>query len=138
MILAEKYFFTYEQINGRNVLIENNAPCKIRNLISLNTFEVNGCKYLDENRVIKVNKEVIVVMKGQRSGCILLSTCLGQNFWVEIVSIACHLVNKSPTSAINFKTPEEVWRKLNLSIKIRLGSWWRLPKDRKSLATNEF
>ncbi|CAA6672217.1 unnamed protein product [Spirodela intermedia] len=92
IIVARKdieYFSTYEQINGGNVLMENDASYKsisidIKNLISLDTLEANGCKYLRENE-------------------------LDQDFWVEAVSAACHLVNRSPTSAINFKAPKEVY-----------------------------
>ena len=39
----------------------------------------------------------------------LLNTGLRKYFWGEAVSRDCYLVNWSPASAINFKTPEEVW-----------------------------
>ena len=34
---------------------------------------------------------------------------LGQEFWVEAVDIACYLVNRSPSSVLEDKTPQEVW-----------------------------
>ena len=34
---------------------------------------------------------------------------LSKDFWVEAVSTACFLVNCSPSTAIEFKTPKEIW-----------------------------
>eukprot|EP00253_Pinus_taeda_P034303 PITA_34303 len=34
---------------------------------------------------------------------------LGHEFWVEVVDIAYYLVNRSPSSALEDKTPQEVW-----------------------------
>ena len=44
-----------------------------------------------------------------KSGCMLFSAGLPKNFWGEAVVTAAYLVNRSPSSAIEFKTPEEVW-----------------------------
>ena len=34
---------------------------------------------------------------------------LGQEFWAEAINTACYLVNRSPSTAIECKTPFEVW-----------------------------
>eukprot|EP00253_Pinus_taeda_P031638 PITA_31638 len=39
----------------------------------------------------------------------LSSARLGQEFWAEVVETACYLVNKSPSSALEDKTPQEAW-----------------------------
>jgi hypothetical protein len=34
---------------------------------------------------------------------------LGQELWVEVVGATCYLVNRSPSSSLDDKTPHEVW-----------------------------
>eukprot|EP00253_Pinus_taeda_P026513 PITA_26513 len=34
---------------------------------------------------------------------------LGQEFWAETMGKTCHLVKKSPLSALEYKTPQELW-----------------------------
>ena len=34
---------------------------------------------------------------------------LGQELWAEAMDISCYLVNRSPSSALEDKTPHEVW-----------------------------
>jgi len=42
---------------------------------------------------------------------------LGKRYWGEAVSIAIYLKNRSPTSALNNKIPEEIWpgKRIDLS-----------------------
>ena len=47
------------------------------------------------------------LMEKERS--MLIGTGLGQEFWAEAVETACYLVNRSPSSALEDKTPHEVW-----------------------------
>ena len=39
----------------------------------------------------------------------LYSSSLSKHFWGETVMIVCYLVNRTTSSAIDFKTPEELW-----------------------------
>lgn len=41
--------------------------------------------------------------------CMLSSSGLGQDFWGEAVNTACYLVNRSPSTSIDLKTPYELW-----------------------------
>ncbi|CAA7390670.1 unnamed protein product [Spirodela intermedia] len=84
---TREYFFTNEQINGGNVLMENYVSCK-----TIDTLETNRCKY-------------------------------------SIVSTICHLVNRSPASVINFKTPEKVWSVI--------GYKWVFKKKRSTLNSDD-
>eukprot|EP00253_Pinus_taeda_P017203 PITA_17203 len=45
----------------------------------------------------------------ERARSILSGAGLGQEFWAEVVDTTCYLVNKSPSSALEDKTPQVVW-----------------------------
>jgi hypothetical protein len=45
----------------------------------------------------------------EKAHCMLFNAGLGKEFWAEAVSTACYLVNRSPTTSIECKTPEKVW-----------------------------
>jgi hypothetical protein len=45
----------------------------------------------------------------EKARCMLNGVGLGQEFWVEAVGTACYLVNRSPSSMLGDKTPQEVW-----------------------------
>jgi hypothetical protein len=45
----------------------------------------------------------------EKARCMLSGVGLGQEFWAEAVGTACYLVNRSPSSALDDKTPQEVW-----------------------------
>jgi hypothetical protein len=45
----------------------------------------------------------------EKARCMLNGVGIGQEFWVEVVGTACYLVNRSPSSVLNGKTPQEVW-----------------------------
>ena len=44
----------------------------------------------------------------ERVRCMFINIKLLAKFWVKVVHTACHLINKCPLSAINFRTPQEV------------------------------
>jgi hypothetical protein len=44
----------------------------------------------------------------EKERCMLSGAGLGQEFWAEAVGTACYLVNRSPSSALDDKTPQEV------------------------------
>ncbi|KAJ4981469.1 hypothetical protein NE237_032306 [Protea cynaroides] len=45
----------------------------------------------------------------ERARCMLSNSGLEKDFWAEAVNTACYLVNRSPSTAIECKTPNEVW-----------------------------
>jgi hypothetical protein len=45
----------------------------------------------------------------KKARCMLSGAGLGQEFWSKAVGTASYLVNRSPSSALDDKTPQEVW-----------------------------
>eukprot|EP00253_Pinus_taeda_P019884 PITA_19884 len=45
----------------------------------------------------------------ERARSMLSGVGLGQEFWAEAVDTTCYLVNRSPSSVLDDKTPQEVW-----------------------------
>eukprot|EP00253_Pinus_taeda_P028404 PITA_28404 len=45
----------------------------------------------------------------ERARSMLSGVRLGQEFWAMVVETTCYLVNRSPSSALEDKTPQEVW-----------------------------
>ena len=41
--------------------------------------------------------------------CMLIESGLSKNFWAEATNTIVYLINRSPWSAIDFKTPMHVW-----------------------------
>ena len=51
----------------------------------------------------RMNKTIL-----ERVRCMLLSARLPKSFWGEAVHIATSLINRCPSTALNFKVPEEM------------------------------
>ena len=45
----------------------------------------------------------------EKARSMLSNARIGQEFWAKAVETACYLVNRSPTSTLIDKTPQEVW-----------------------------
>ena len=45
----------------------------------------------------------------EKARSMLSGVGLGQELWAEAVGTTCYLVNRSPSSALDDKTPQEVW-----------------------------
>ena len=45
----------------------------------------------------------------ERAQCMLSNARLSKDFWAESVNIDCYLVNRSPSTVLEYKTPFEVW-----------------------------
>jgi len=52
----------------------------------------------------RMNRTII-----SKARCMLSNAGLHRHFWAEAASTACCLINRSPSIAINKKTPIEVW-----------------------------
>ena len=53
----------------------------------------------------------------EKERCMLNGVGLGQELWVEEVGIACYVVNRSPSSMLYDKTPQDLWTGKKPSLK---------------------
>ena len=78
-----------------------NNLCKaegiVRHLTVPDTPQQNGV-------VERMNRTIM-----EKVWCMLSNTRLPKSFWSEAASTACYLINRSPSTAIEKKTPLEVW-----------------------------
>ncbi|PON68561.1 Ribonuclease H-like domain containing protein, partial [Parasponia andersonii] len=45
----------------------------------------------------------------ERTKAMLKAVGQPKTFWAEAVKIACYVINRSPSTAIDLKTPMEMW-----------------------------
>jgi hypothetical protein len=113
-------FVTFKQWN---VVIENQTGKKIKRLRTNNGMEFCGsefnkfCKYegIVRHRTVSYtsyHNGVAVRMNMtllERARCMLSNDGLSRDFWAEAINTTCYLVNHSPSTAIDCKTPYKVW-----------------------------
>jgi hypothetical protein len=72
----------------------------------------------------------------EKSRCMLSGVGLGKELWAEVMVSACYLVNISPSSMLDDKTPQEVWtgKKSSLTHLKVFGcdAYVHVPKENKS------
>lgn len=103
--------------------VENEKNCKLKCLRTDNGLEF----VLDKFQQFCVSKGIkrhkTVPFNPQQNGviermnrailekvrCMLSSSGLPKKFWAETVATACFLINRLPSSAVNFEIPEERW-----------------------------
>ena len=71
----------------------------------------------------------------------LRSVGIGQEFWAEAMETTCYLVNRSPTSTLIDKIPQEVWTGKKPSIKhlkvLGCDAYVHVPKEKRSKLDNK-
>ena len=72
----------------------------------------------------------------EKARSMLCGVGLGQEFWVEAVDTTCYLINRSPSSALEDKTPQAVWtgKKPSLSHLRAFGcdAYVHVPKEKQT------
>ena len=78
----------------------------------------------------------------EKARSMLSSARIGQEFWAEAVETACYLVNRSPTSSLIDKTPQELWNGKKPSIKhlkvFGCDAYVHVPKEKRSKLDNKY
>ncbi|KAH9654969.1 hypothetical protein KPL70_022170 [Citrus sinensis] len=104
-------------------LIENQTDRKIKRLRTDNGLEYCSKDFDEFCREKGIARHRTVRHTPQQNGlaermnktlvekvrCMLFSANLSKHFWAEAVTTAAYLINRSPSSALNFRTPQEVW-----------------------------
>ncbi|KAH9764272.1 hypothetical protein KPL70_001465 [Citrus sinensis] len=106
-----------------DTLIENQTGKKIKRLRTDNGLEYCSKEFEDFYKYKGIARHRTVTYTPQQNGlaermnrtiiervrCMLLNANLSKGFWAEAVTTAAYLINRSPSSALGFKTPQELW-----------------------------
>ncbi|KAH9658981.1 hypothetical protein KPL70_023688 [Citrus sinensis] len=104
-------------------LIENQTDKKIKRLRTDNGLEYCSKEFEDFCKSKGITRHRTVTYTPQQNGiaermnrtiiervrCMLLNANLSKGFWAEAVTTAAYLINRSTSSALGFKTPQELW-----------------------------
>ncbi|GJV18246.1 transposable element [Tanacetum coccineum] len=113
----------FEKFKHWKILIENQTGRKIKRLCTDNGLEFCSREFNDFCRDEGIARHYTVRYTPQqnwvaermnrtlleRTRCLLLNAGLDRSFWAEALNTACYLINRSPATAIDCKTPIEVW-----------------------------
>ncbi|KAH9668944.1 hypothetical protein KPL70_021590 [Citrus sinensis] len=106
-------------------LVENQSGFKLKCLRTDNGLEFYSKEFEEYCQKHGIKRHKTVRFTPQQNGlaermnrtlvdktrCMLINSKLPRSFWAEAVNTASYLVNRSPSSAIGFKTPEELWKR---------------------------
>lgn len=104
-------------------LVENQLNVKIKTLRTDNGTEYTNKEFADFLRSSGIKHQTSTPYSPQQNGlaermnrtlvekarCMLINANLQKYLWAEAVVTAAYIVNRSPTRALDWKTPEEKW-----------------------------
>ncbi|WVZ25126.1 hypothetical protein V8G54_003670 [Vigna mungo] len=114
---------TFQKFKEWHTQIENQLGCRLKCLRTDNGLEFVSEEFNGFCKEKGIRRHRTVVGTPQQNGlaermnrtilervrCMLLGSGLSKAFWGEATNTAVYLINRSPSSALNFKTPMEVW-----------------------------
>ncbi|WVZ05356.1 hypothetical protein V8G54_018702 [Vigna mungo] len=114
---------TFQKFKEWHTQIENQLGCRLKCLRTDNGLEFVSEEFNGFCKEKRIRRHRTVVGTPQQNGlaermnrtilervrCMLLGSGLSKAFWGEAANTAVYLINRSPSSALNFKTPMEVW-----------------------------
>lgn len=109
-------------VSSSYLLTKDQTGKKMKRLRKYNRLELRLNKFDEFCRENRIDKHHTMLGKPQRNVIaewwtqlcfgepnVLSNTGLSRDFWAEAVTLACHLIYRSLTSAIEFQIPKEVW-----------------------------
>ena len=113
----------FDNFKGWKTLVENQIGQKIKRLRTDNGLDFCSKPFNDFYKENDIARHRTVAGTPQQNGlaerfkrtilervrCMLLSAGLPKIFWAEAAMTVVYLINKCPSTALNFKTPEEFW-----------------------------
>jgi hypothetical protein len=113
----------FDKFKEFKALVENQTEKKIKVLRTDNGGEFYGNEFEEFCKKCGIARKKTIAYTPQQNGVaermnktlmeksrsMLSGVELGQEFWAEAVGTTCYLVNRSPSSALDDKTPHEVW-----------------------------
>ncbi|KAH9763957.1 hypothetical protein KPL70_001353 [Citrus sinensis] len=113
----------FEQFKNWKTLIETQTNRKVKKLRTDNGLEFCNKKFEEFCSKHGIMRHRTVRYAPQQNGlaermnrtlvdkvrCMLIHSKLPMSLWAEALSTACHIVNRSSFTGINFKTPYELW-----------------------------
>jgi hypothetical protein len=120
--LGKKYE-VFDRFKEFKDLVENKTEKKIKVLRTDNGGEFCGNEFEEFYKKCSIERQKTTPYTPQHNGvtesmnrmlmekarCMLNGVRLGKELWVEAVGTACYLVNRSPSSVLDEKNPQEVW-----------------------------
>jgi hypothetical protein len=113
----------FDKFKEFKALVENQTEKKIKVLRTNNGGEFCGNEFKEFYKKCGIARKKTTPYTPQHNGVaermnrtlmeksrsMLSGVGLGQEFWAEAVGTSCYLVNRSPSSVLDDKTPHEVW-----------------------------
>ncbi|KAH9687838.1 hypothetical protein KPL70_014918 [Citrus sinensis] len=113
----------FDQFKNWKILVETQTNRKVRRLRTDNGLEFCNKDFDDFCTKHGMVRHKTVRHTPQQNGlaermnrtlidkvrCMLIHSKLPMSLWAEALDTACFIVNKSPSSGINFRTPYELW-----------------------------
>ncbi|GAB2266514.1 hypothetical protein Dimus_037897 [Dionaea muscipula] len=114
---------TFEKFKEWKNLVENQKDRKIKVLRTDNGLEFCNVLFDDFCKHNGIERHRIIIKTPQQNGiaermnrtllekvrCLLFTASLPKCLWGEALNTAAYLINRSSSTALNFKCPEEVW-----------------------------
>ncbi|KAK9054827.1 hypothetical protein SSX86_025906 [Deinandra increscens subsp. villosa] len=114
---------SFERFKEWKIEVETQTGKRVKKVRTDNGLEFCNSEFNHYCKLKGIQRHLTVAGNPQQNGlvermnrtllnkvrCMLVSSGLPKKFWAEAVVTAAYLVNRSPSTAINLKTPMEIW-----------------------------